>query len=339
MHEFFFERDYPDVELLRKVHARCAGDPRAREVIRRAAGISVAEFEKACERLEMLGVCASETDGSLFRLEPGAAWPEQYAAQVMQRRQQIEAMQRFAESNQCRMAALVRHFGDATDRSPFCGQCDVCAPEHMISQQLRPLTPFEEKAAQSVLRELRGGSAKSTGKLHRELFPRDELSRDAFEAVLGAMVSAGYLFMEDASFEVEGRSIPFRRVGLTRDGESLAVGDLGLLRMREALTGGSVRSGSRRVDKTKTAGNRSSTGDEVSLNSAETELEQKLRLWRAGEARKYGFPAYRVFSDKTMRAIVLDRPVTVEDLRTVDGIGPATAARFGEEICRICAEA
>ncbi len=343
-HEFFFERDYPDTELLKRVYSKCADEPRDRESIRRALRISAEDFDKAFERLELLGVCGSEQDGAVYRMEAASGrvpWQESYAAQVSQRRSQIDAMQRFAESHDCRMAALVRHFGDATDRSPFCGQCDVCSPEQAIAQSFRELNAIETKAASTVMRELRSGSARSTGKLHKDVFPREELSRNEFEAVLGALVTAGYLFMEDASFEKEGKTLSYRRVGITRDGEQLDAKDLELLRIREAFvsdtsgksrkrTGGSTTSSSARA--------KNGAATEIALNPEETAREQRLRVWRSSEAKKHGFAAFCVFSDKTMRAIAVDRPTNVDDLKSIDGIGPAKAARYGAEICRLCSE-
>jgi superfamily II DNA helicase RecQ len=63
-----------------------------------------------------------------------------------------------------------------------------------------------------------------------------------------------------------------------------------------------------------------------------------LKAWRSEEAKKNNFPAFRVFGDKTLRAIVLDCPKTLDDLLQVSGIGPEKAAMFGESICAICAE-
>ena len=77
-------------------------------------------------------------------------------------------------------------------------------------------------------------------------------------------------------------------------------------------------------------------GLEIVFSPQEAELEKKLRAWRLEEAKKSGFPAFRIFGDKTLRGIVLERPRTMEDLLRVDGIGPEKASRFGESICAIC---
>ncbi len=333
-HDFFFERDYPATEILTKVYGKCSAEPRDREALRRALRMDAEEFDKALERLELLGACNIDVDGAVS-LSDGTrsnfAWRDPYQAQVSQRKAQMEAMQRFAESHQCRMAALVKHFGDTADRSAFCGLCDVCSPERAVAQQFREITALEERAAVAVLRDLSSGMAKATGKLHRDVFPREELARDAFESLLGAMVAAGWVTMEDASFEKEGRTLTYRRVSLTRYGESVEPGEVKSLRIRETVV----------TEKPRKAGAgakaKSEKPADAPLTPAESALEQSLRLWRSGKAKKEGFPAYCVFSDRTMRAIVVERPTRVEDLQAVDGIGPAKAAKYGEEICQLCA--
>ena len=67
-------------------------------------------------------------------------------------------------------------------------------------------------------------------------------------------------------------------------------------------------------------------------------IEDKLRTWRLAEARKHGVPAFCIVGNKTMRDIAQQRPLTLEELLCVSGIGPSKAEKFGEEICRICAQ-
>jgi superfamily II DNA helicase RecQ len=338
LHEFFFERDYPDIELLKRIYSACRLEPRSRDALRKSAQIDAEILDKSIERLELLGVCGTDPEGGVFRLESshGARWPALYAAQVAQRRAQIDAMQRFAESHHCRMAALVQHFGDTEDRSPFCAQCDVCSPETAIAQQQRALSAVEEKAAAAALRALSSAGTKSTGKLYAELFPREELSRNQFEAVLGMLVSAGYIFMEDASFEKDGRTLAYRRVGITGDGRTVDAKEIGLLRMRESLDGEKGTERATAKASAKKRSEKSAAAREAVLTAEETELEQRLRLWRAAEAKKQGFPAYCVFPDKTMRAIATERPINMTALKMVGGVGPSTISRYGEDICRIC---
>ena len=67
-------------------------------------------------------------------------------------------------------------------------------------------------------------------------------------------------------------------------------------------------------------------------------IEEKLRTWRLSQARKHGVPAFCILGNQTIRAIAQERPITLEELLCVSGIGAAKAEKFGEEICRICAQ-
>jgi hypothetical protein len=62
---------------------------------------------------------------------------------------------------------------------------------------------------------------KSTGKLYAELYPGNEISRDNFEKVLGAMARAELLTFADAVFEKQGKQIPYRTVTLTPAGRAV----------------------------------------------------------------------------------------------------------------------
>jgi hypothetical protein len=85
-------------------------------------------------------------------------WREPYIAQGAHKRAQIEQMIRYAESNQCRMASLVRHFGDLTDAEEACGICDYCAPASCAAQRFRTATEAERRRALfEVVAALRSG--------------------------------------------------------------------------------------------------------------------------------------------------------------------------------------
>jgi DNA helicase-2/ATP-dependent DNA helicase PcrA len=68
-------------------------------------------------------------------------------------------------------------------------------------------------------------------------------------------------------------------------------------------------------------------------------LRETLKRWRAARAQADGAPAYVVFSDKTLDAIVTARPTSLGALGRVKGIGPAKLDRFGDEIIALVADA
>jgi len=64
-------------------------------------------------------------------------------------------------------------------------------------------------------------------------------------------------------------------------------------------------------------------------------LEDALRAWRLGEAKRRGVPAFRIFSDATLRAIAKTRPQTAGELLAIPGIGMHTIEKYGAQIYRL----
>ena len=60
-----------------------------------------------------------------------------------------------------------------------------------------------------------------------------------------------------------------------------------------------------------------------------------LKKWRLAEAKQQGVPAFRVFSDKVLVAIVDAEPSDQDELLSVPGIGPRMAARYGPAILKL----
>jgi DNA topoisomerase III len=90
----------------------------------------------------------------------------------------------------------------------------------------------------------------------------------------------------------------------------------------------------KRVSKPETA-----AGPEKLAKGAEAEMdirrEAALRDWRLAEARRRGVPAFRILSDRTLRALATSHPVTTQELLAVPGIGSSTVAKYGTNICRV----
>ncbi|MFO0642164.1 MAG: HRDC domain-containing protein [Polyangiaceae bacterium] len=62
---------------------------------------------------------------------------------------------------------------------------------------------------------------------------------------------------------------------------------------------------------------------------AEGPLARALRAYRASESKKLGVPAFRVFTEKTLHALVEARPRTMDELGEVPGVGPSFVKRHG----------
>ena len=55
-----------------------------------------------------------------------------------------------------------------------------------------------------------------------------------------------------------------------------------------------------------------------------------LRAERARLAKEQGVPPYVVFHDTTLRAMAMERPRTLADMRDLPGMGEAKLSRYGE---------
>jgi len=148
-HDFFFSRDYPDVSLLDRVFADLQEAPQPKEKLRKALAMEEELFDKIIEKLWIHKGAALDFAENVSQGE--GQWRPSYILQGEQKRAQIDQVIRFAESNQCRMMSLVRHFGDTSDSATSCGNCDFCAPAKCVAQRFRNATEQERTVLYRVL--------------------------------------------------------------------------------------------------------------------------------------------------------------------------------------------
>jgi superfamily II DNA helicase RecQ len=215
-HDFFLNRDYPPVENLQQVYRALGEEPQAAEELRAASKLSEEEFDKALEKLEIHGGARVDFGGQVTAGGPG--WKKTYTVQAQYRAEQFEKVLRFTTSAECRMAALVRHFGDVEDASRACGICDVCDPAGAVLRLFRRPTAVERAIVQAIADELRAVDYKAAGTLQRNLDLVGRISRNEFDGLLDAMVRAGLIEIEEAEFEKDGERIRFRKVRLSEAG-------------------------------------------------------------------------------------------------------------------------
>ncbi|HEY3454949.1 MAG TPA: ATP-dependent DNA helicase RecQ [Bryobacteraceae bacterium] len=326
-HDFFFERDYPEVAILDKIFEHLTAKPISKAELQERVTLTADLFDKALEKLWTHGGALLDYDETITRGD--RRWRELYTAQFEHKAAQLETMIRFARGADCRMTALVRHFGDRTDRQSPCGICDFCEPAECVAQKFRAPNTRESAMIPRVLKALRAGGPKSSGKLHSELCRTGELSRNEFEEVLGAMARSGLLQLVESVFEAEGRSIPYKSVRLTRAGSSNE--GAAALEVLIKDTGEPV-SGKRRAKGKKSVPPKEQAPPPADVDPA---LEQALRAWRLAEAKKLAVPAFAIFGDKTLRAIAAHRPVLNDELRAIHGMGLSKVDKYGPDIYRI----
>lgn len=337
-HEFFFERDYPSIEILDSVFQRLGREPLQKDEVRGRLKLDAEVFDKALEKLAIHGGGVLDFEENAVQGHP--QWRTSYASEAQRKKSQLDVAMRYAETAGCRMSSLILHFGDTADARRTCGQCDFCAPENCVAKLFRPPTESERKTAWEVIRWLKKSSAGSTGKLHKEMFPQEQVSRDEFENLLRALSVAGLLRIEELTFEKDDRSIAYRRVSLTREGTDLPADDPLEFVLPDVAAPAASRARKPRAKisgKSPRTGETAAANDSAALSARESAIEGKLRTWRLAEAKKHGVPAFCVLGNKTLRTLAQQQPTTRSQLLTISGIGGAKAEKFGDAICQICA--
>ena len=352
-HDFFLNRDYPPVEHLQQVFKVLREEPAAVDQLRVAARLSEEEFDKALEKLEIHGGARMDFGGNVT--VGGTGWKKTYALQAQYRAEQFLKVLRFTTQNECRMGALVKHFGDVGDASRACGVCDVCDPAGAVLRQFRRATAEERGVAQAIADDLRPVDYKAAGTLQRSVDGAARMSRGDFDGLLGALVQAGLIAIEEAEFEKSGEVLKFRKVRLTESGREFRAGSTMELLISDGIVeefGGRAQAPAR-AKKEKTAavkaavkpsarldtGAKTTATAAAPLTAVEEALVARIKEWRGAEAKRLRVPAYVVLHDRTVTALALARPGNPKELLEIDGMGPAKVEGFGDTILGLCRSA
>ncbi len=341
-HQFFHERDYPEVKSLQAIFEKLGERPLAKETLASDCGLSPPVFETALEKLWLHGGARVDPDESIRRGDPNYA--QSYERQIAYRLEQIARVRRFAEKSACRMLLLVEHFGDKNDPGTPCGQCDVCAPDACVAQVHREPSDVEKSAAARILRALADRDGQTVGQIHRDLFSSGDFDRRALEHVLAGLVRSKWVRLEDDSFVKDGNVIPFQRARLTSTAvaRSLA-GDptfriAGQTPRPKKGNGAAKRKGHRALGRPRENPAPATRGHSpADVGKSANALFEELRAWRLAEAKRTGLPAFRIVNDRTLLGVAAEAPADEAALLRVAGIGPGLARRYGAELLRIVA--
>jgi superfamily II DNA helicase RecQ len=338
-HDFFLKRDYPPIDSVQKVYKALSAEARPLDEIRESLASDLDEetFSKAIEKLFIHGGAAIDYNNYATRGDKD--WSAPYTRQSDYRRNQLELVQRFVDGHQCRMAALVLHFGDLKDGSVRCGLCDFCNPTESSAQSYRAPSREERATLQAILDALRNTQGKSLGKLLKEL--PGNLNRKELDVYLNALASAGFITVEDAEWIKDGETILFRKAILTAEGEALEDGAVLDLQLPAAASGTPAKqqrlAPSQKADRKPAAKKPAAQAAPLEdLSPAAQQLEQALKGWRTTVAKKLGMPPFVVLHDRTLRAIAHARPTTPNQLQEISGMGPAKVDKYGQQILEIC---
>jgi len=325
LQEFFLERNYPPTSDLERVARALPAEFVQVEELQRKLKLDRETLDRAIEKLLAAGVAVMDMAGDV-RSTGEQKWQKGYETQVAMRRAQIDRMIAFAESNTCRMAALVQHFGDTTDRVTSCGMCDVCNPSGGSANAAHQPSDEERRWLRQVLTALESRST-STGKLFTDL--RLMKNRNDFDALLEGLARAGLITIANDTFRnPEGKDITYKKAAITHEGREPDDAALDTVWIRGSMADapGAKKAGAKKK----------SAAVPATLNPQAEEVFERLREWRKVQAAPTKTPAFMIVSDAVLRAIAGACPQNLAGLHAVPGMGPAKVERYGAGIVAVC---
>jgi DNA topoisomerase-3 len=220
-HDYFLEQNYPSANILRKIYDAIDSGSESRLDVEMRLGMPADDVRLGVEKLWVHGGIQISDEGILRSGDH--SWEMRYKAQRIHKEQLISKAFGFLTSTGCRMTTLARYFGDM-EATHDCGVCDYCAPlEHGDKECLMQIAQDLE-GRRKLLQSLSSYQSKVTGQLFRERFEGQAWSRDKYESLIWELESDGLLFRTSQSFEKNGRTLQFHRIGLTEKGRDFITG-------------------------------------------------------------------------------------------------------------------
>jgi len=280
---------------------------------------------------------------------PSTAWLAYGLQDVVQQRKMIEtsegdfahrrnlaahldAMLALCETVECRRGRLLAYFGQRGAEA--CGNCDTCltppeswdgtvAAQKLLSTVLRLQRERGQKfgAGQSIDILLGKTTEKVTQFRHHELSVFGigaELREAEWRGVVRQLLAQGLL-------AVEG---DYGTLVLTDESSSVLRKERQVMMRREP---------ERAARAPKARGAKAAPAADLPAEAAP--VFERLRAWRAAAAKEAGVPAYVVFHDATLRQIATQRPGSLAELSTVNGVGQSKLDKFGEQVLAALQEA
>ena len=220
----------------------------------------------------------------------------------------LREMAEYAETAGCRRAVILRYFGE--EAADQCGSCDNCLGRHdSDAAEVFPTDLYDR------LIEIRDAIARRSdrdpflvfeNRTARELATYRPRDGEALRAVWGIGERRAAWFGAELLAAIEA----------WETAHPAATPPPFVAAQRPLAPRGTVRD----------------AGPEVSPDDP---LFVALRAWRSDRARREGVPAYTVFSDRTLRELVAQRPGTVQALMRVWGLGEARVRMFGDEVVEV----
>jgi ATP-dependent DNA helicase RecQ len=240
-------------------------------------------------------------------------------------RYKLDSMLGFCELTGCRRQALLRYFGEISDKP--CGNCDNClnppdtwdgtdAARKALSCVYRTGQRF---GAHHIIDVLRGKSNERIQRLGHDRLSTfgigQELDEKQWLSVFRQIIAQGYLTVD---WEAHGA------LRLTEDCRPVLRGEVSL---------------SLRKDSYKEAASAGRRHVEARFSNPDDDrLWQALRALRRNLAEQQNVPAYVIFQDAVLMEMVQARPGNRTELKRLAGIGERKLQLYGDEFLAVILE-
>jgi ATP-dependent DNA helicase RecQ len=241
----------------------------------------------------------------------------------------LDAMLALCETIECRRAQMLGYFGEQAGE---CGNCDTCltppkawdgtlAAQKMLSAVVRLKRERGQKfGAGQVIDILLGKQTDKVSQHRHDSLSVFGVGKDLtdlqWRAVVRQLLAQGVL-------AVEG---DYGTLLCTPAGDEV------LYRGRQIR----LRDDPARVVQAKPA--KAPRAAAAELSEADAAVFEQLRAWRGAAAKEQGVPAYVIFHDATLRQIAAQSPSTLTELSTVNGVGDAKLAKYGQQVLDLMGE-
>ncbi|MFN4088028.1 MAG: DNA helicase RecQ [Alphaproteobacteria bacterium] len=237
-------------------------------------------------------------------------------AQKRVERQKLDALLGFCETARCRRQVLLEYFADGC--AP-CGNCDTC----LEPPEVYDGTELAQKVLSTVYRTgqrfgvahvidvLRGSAGEKIAKFGHDTVSTFGIGKDVsakeWRSIARQLVAAGLLVVD-----TEGHG-------------GLALGP----DCRPVLRG------ERRVDLRRERAGRVRREARAGVEAPHSTLFDALRSKRMELAKAQGVPPYVIFHDSTLAEMARQRPVTIDALGRIQGVGRAKLERYGDAFLEV----
>jgi ATP-dependent DNA helicase RecQ len=239
-------------------------------------------------------------------------------------RLRLNALVALCESPRCRRQSLLAYFGES--RATSCGNCDICSGAVAVIDG----TIAAQKAMSAILRTgerfgtehlvniLLGEETEAIRNFRHQALPTfgvgKEFSRNEWRSIFRQLYAAGIL-----ALDITG----YGRWTVPPAGRDVLRGKARIDLRRDAVTVG------------KKAARKAAAAAALGGNGTDQALFHALRARRSALARAEAVPAYVILPDRSLLDMASRKPVTLEEMGRVHGVGEVKLARYGSEFLEV----